>query len=310
MKVKKAFILMAIFSQIMMLFGCDVYTYQEDKINIVATTTMIGDLAHQIGGEKVAVTTLMGIGVDPHLYAPKAKDTSAIIQSDFIVYSGLHLEGKMVDILDGLKSKKHVLEIGEMVAENGFLVLDPDTETIDPHFWFDVRNWMIAAHALSEKLQAIDPEHTLYYQQRFEVYNEALLALHNWIHTELDNQLPLEKRILVTAHDAFGYFGEAYQFEVAAIQGISTVTEASIKDINDLIDLIIEKGVRAIFVESSVPTHTIEQVLHGTQAKGHQVTIGKPLFSDSLGDGMYSEYIEAMRYNVLAIIEGLVGEDA
>lgn len=305
---KKTIQILYIILSLFLITSCSSYNYVEGKVNIVATTTMLGDLAHQIGGEKVAVTTLMGIGVDPHLYAPKAKDTAALLGSDFIVYNGLHLEGKMVDILDGLKSKKPVVEIGEHIIEKGFIYEDEEYDDVhDPHIWFDVRNWIVAAEALGEKLIEVDEENASYYEERMGNYIAELNELHQWIIEETQTKLTPQQRVLVTAHDAFQYFGKAYDFEVAAIQGISTAAEASIKDINDLIDLIIEKGVHAIFIESSVPSNTIDQVVNGAAARGHQVTVGDELFSDSLGDGLYSEYTQAIRYNVNAIINGLLG---
>lgn len=292
----------------LILSSCNVYEYVEGKVNVVATTTMLGDLVNQLGGDKVNVTTLMGVGIDPHLYNPKAKDTTALLGSDLIVYNGFHLEGKMVDILDGLKTKKAVLDVSEAIEIEGYTLYQEESNIIDPHIWFDVRNWMVAANSLKNMLISLDEFNSEYYQMQYVNYFNQLNSLHQWILDSIEENLTDDQRVLVTAHDAFGYFGQAYRFEVAAIQGISTATEASIKDINDLIDLIIEKNVKAIFIESSVAAFTIEQVLNGAKARGHDVVIGKSLYSDSLGDGIYGTYIEAMRYNVTAIIEGLKGE--
>ncbi len=295
------------FSIIIILSGCSNYDYDQEKLNVVTTTTMIADLVNQVGGDKVKVTPLMGIGVDPHLYTPKAKDTTALLRSDFIVYNGLHLEGKMVDVLGKLSKDKPVLELGNNVILKGHTIKD-DNNNYDPHLWFDVRNWIISTNSVLEKLIELDEDNKDYYINRSELYIDKLNDLHDWILNEIETNLLEDERILITAHDAFSYFGKAYGFKVSSIQGISTVTEASIKDINNLIDLIVETQTKSIFIESSVSNYTILQVINGVKAKGFLVSLGEPLFSDSLGDGIYSEYIEAFKYNVTTIIKGLKGE--
>lgn len=280
------------------------YEYVEGKVNIVATTTMLGDLSKQIGGEKVAVTTLMGVGVDPHSYSAKASDTNALIKSDFIVYGGLHLEGKMVDVLDQLSNEKASLNSGEVLTSSGGDLLYDSKGNTDPHIWFNVENWIVVAESLIEKLSEYDTDNSEYYLTRGNNYIKELQELDEWILSKV-SEVEKDKRILVTAHDAFQYFADAYGFQVEAIQGISTQSEASISNINNLVDLVIEKKVKAIFVESSVPQKTIDSVIASAKSRNYTLEIGGELYSDSLGNGINSEYIQAVKTNVNKIINAL-----
>jgi len=280
------------------------YEYVEGKVNIVATTTMLGDLAKELGGDNVSVTTLMGVGVDPHLYSAKASDTNALLKSDMIVYGGLHLEGKMVDILEELSDDKAYINSGEVLENDQGTILYDDNETADPHIWFNVENWIIVAKAFTKELIEIDPDNENDYTSLGNAYVKELEALNTWIKDEVQT-LSEDKRILVTAHDAFRYFADAYDFEVHAIQGISTDSEASISDINTLVDLVTTLGVKSIFIESSVPQKTIDSVIESAKNEGYDLSIGGELYSDSLGDGIYSSYIEAVKHNVETIVEAL-----
>ena len=280
------------------------YEYVEGKVNIVATTTMLGDLAKELGGDNVSVTTLMGVGVDPHLYSAKASDTNALLKSDMIVYGGLHLEGKMVDILEELSDDKAYINSGEVLENDQGTILYDDNQTADPHIWFNVENWIIVAKAFTKELIEIDPDNENDYTSLGNAYVKELEALNTWIKDEVQT-LSEDKRILVTAHDAFRYFADAYDFEVHAIQGISTDSEASISDINTLVDLVTTLGVKSIFIESSVPQKTIDSVIESAKNEGYDLSIGGELYSDSLGDGIYSSYIEAVKHNVETIVEAL-----
>lgn len=302
---KKILIIIALFMTLLSLTACKSnYNYVEGKVNIVATTTMLGDLAKQVGGDKVSVTTLMGVGVDPHLYSAKASDTNALEKSDFIIYGGLHLEGKMVDVLEILSEEKPYLNSGEALIEKGGTLLFDGKGNTDPHIWFNAENWMIIAEALTVKLIAYDQENTEYYRTLGDQYQ---LLLQNLQQTILNRvaELSSDKRVLVTAHDAFQYFGHAYGFEVEAIQGISTDSEASIADINRLVDLVISKQVKAIFVESSVPKKTIDSVIASAKSRGYTLVIGGELYSDSLGDGNDGTFINAFLSNVNSIVDAL-----
>lgn len=302
---KKTLVFLVLSMILFILGACrNTYDYVDGKVNIVATSTMLGDLSKQIGGDHVSVTTLMGVGVDPHLYSPKASDTDALNRSDFIVFNGLHFEGKMVDILEVLSEDKPYLDAGETLMEGGGVLLFDDKGNTDPHIWFDVENWMIVAEGLAGKLMAYDSENAPYYEARRDDYVKALEDLHDWTLDRVGELTP-GQRILVTAHDAFGYFARAYGFEVEAIQGISTESEASISDINRLVDLVISKQVKAIFIENSVPQKTVDSVIASANDRDYALMIGGELYSDSLGDGNDGEYIHAFKTNVKRIVDAL-----
>lgn len=303
---KKATLFLLTFITTLVLVACgNRYTYVEGKVNIVATTTMLGNLAKEIGGEDVSITTLMGVGVDPHLYAPKASDTNALRRSDFIIFNGLDLEGKMTSVLVNLSnSKAHVNAGIELQNGNGTLITQDDEYPYDPHIWFDVENWIVVAKGLGRELAAFDPDNATAYQTRTNTYVTQLEDLHQWILNRTD-ELTQAQRVLVTAHDAFAYFANAYDFEVEAIQGISTESEASIADINNLVEIVIAKNVKSIFIESSVPRRTIDAVINAARDRGHILTVGGELYSDSLGDGDHSNYINAVKHNVNTIVDNL-----
>lgn len=278
------------------------FKYVEGKVNVVATTTMIGDLLSEIGKEHVSVTTVMNVGVDPHSFIPRPSVTRAISKADLVVTNGLNLEAKMGKVLHVLDDK--LLELGSFVPEES-LIKDENGE-IDPHFWFDVNLWTIAAEALTNRLILMDEENELDYLNNFNKYKEKLILLDEYIKEEV---LPIEeeKRVLITAHDAFSYFGKAYGFNVLSIQGISTESEASAKDIKDLANLIVDNNVKAIYLESSIPETTIKSLIDAVKVMGHNVIIGGTLYSDSLGEeGSGAEnYLDMVRHNIDTIIGGL-----
>lgn len=278
------------------------FKYVEGKVNVVATTTMIGDLLNEIGKEHVSVTTVMNVGVDPHSFIPRPSVTRAISKADLVVTNGLNLEAKLGKVLHVLDDK--LLELGSFVPEES-LIKDENGE-IDPHFWFDVNLWTIAAEALTNRLILMDEENELDYLNNFNKYKEKLILLDEYIKEEV---LPIEeeKRVLITAHDAFSYFGKAYGFNVLSIQGISTESEASAKDIKDLANLIVDNNVKAIYLESSIPETTIKSLIDAVKVMGHNVIIGGTLYSDSLGEeGSGAEnYLDMVRHNIDTIIGGL-----
>lgn len=278
------------------------FKYVEGKVNVVATTTMIGDLLSEIGKEHVSVTTVMNVGVDPHGFIPRPSVTRAISKADLVVTNGLNLEAKMGKVLHVLDDK--LLELGSFVPEES-LIKDENGE-IDPHFWFDVNLWTIAAEALTNRLILMDEENELDYLNNFNKYKEKLILLDEYIKEEV-LLIEEEKRVLITAHDAFSYFGKAYGFNVLSIQGISTESEASAKDIKDLANLIVDNNVKAIYLESSIPETTIKSLIDAVKVMGHNVIIGGTLYSDSLGEeGSGAEnYLDMVRHNIDTIIGGL-----
>lgn len=275
-----------------------------DRIPVVATTGMVADLARNIGGDRVAVTALMGPGVDPHLFKASEGDIARLQQARIIFYNGLHLEGRMGDILVKMAREKPTVAVAERIPEERLLITEDGVE--DPHIWFDVSLWMEAAAVVRDSLVQLDPEGASTYRQNAEAYLAELKELDEWARAELAT-IPAGRRVLVTAHDAFGYFGRAYDIEVAGLQGISTATEYGLADLQQMIDLLVEREIKAVFIESSVPRSSIEALVEGAAALGHQVSIGGELFSDAMGPEGTPEgtYVGMIRHNVRAIVEAL-----
>jgi len=284
------------------------------QVRVVATTTMVADLVRSIGGERVQVTGLMGAGVDPHLYKPARKDIVAIQKAAVVFYNGLHLEGKMTEVLEKLERRgARVIALAETLPEDALLY--PETEgPADPHVWFDVSLWRQCVDAVVQGLSAADPDGRAEYAAAGERVARELARLHQWVTSEVE-KLRKEQRVLVTSHDAYGYFGRAYGFEVIGVQGISTVAEAGLADVTQAVDLVKGRGVRAIFVESSVSPRTLQRI-----AQDAGVSIGGELFSDAMGGaGEMRElggqrfdvgsYDGMIRYNVRTIVSALQGEE-
>ena len=271
---------------------------------VVATTGMIADAALVVGGELIEVKGLMGPGVDPHLYKATQGDLRAFEQANLILYNGLHLEGKLNDVLGKMKGK--AVAVTQNVPE-GLLVAPPAfSGNFDPHIWFDAELWQYAVVEVRDALIAMAPENKASFEKNAEDYLAEIDSLHQWIAAEIE-AIPEQRRILITAHDAFGYFGIAYGIEVTGLQGISTVSEFGIKDVSNMVDLIIKMQIPAIFVESSVPKRSIEAIVQGCLAKGHQVVIGGELFSDAMGEAGTPEgtYLGMVRHNVSTIAKAL-----
>lgn len=277
------------------------------QLNVVTTTTMITDLVKNIGGDLITVNGLMGAGVDPHLYKASEGDVSKLFNADIIFYNGLHLEGKLVEVFEKMESQqKTQVALAEGLDKNGLIGSEYFASNYDPHVWFDISYFKQFAQEVVATLSRKDPQHATQFAENGKLFLEKLTQLEQDIDKEIAT-LPKEKRILVTAHDAFNYFGQAYDFEVVGLQGLSTATEAGVKDVQRLSAFIIEKEVKAIFVESSVPRRTIEALQEAVRAKGHEVTIGGSLYSDALGnpDTVEGTYIGMFRYNVHTIVSEL-----
>ncbi len=292
----------------LLLFSCkkEINT-KNQKLTVVTTTSMITDLLQNIGGDFIELEGLMGSGVDPHLYKASEGDVTKLVNADVIFYNGLHLEGKLVDIFKKMKNQgTKTIAIAESLDKSSLIDSDYFASNYDPHIWFDIQNWKTVTSFVIEKLSAIDPKNENHYKTNGKAYLEKLDILDKKIHTKIET-LPKEKRILVTAHDAFSYFGQSFDFEVVGLQGLSTTTEAGVQDVQKLARFIIEKKVHAIFVESSVPKRTIEALQAAVQSKNQEVTIGGTLFSDALGSKGTIEgtYIGMFEYNVNTIIEAL-----
>ncbi|MGB3546338.1 MAG: zinc ABC transporter substrate-binding protein [Saprospiraceae bacterium] len=275
-------------------------------LNIVTTTTMITDLVKNIGGDSVRVQGLMGSGVDPHLYKAGEGDVSKLTGADVVFYSGLHLEGKLVDVFERMGRDGKTIALAEVLDKSGLIGSDYFASNYDPHIWFNIEYWKQITNYLTEELSKLDPGHAEFFAQNRTAYLQQLDALEADVRQTIAT-LPEDKRVLITAHDAFNYFGKEYGFEVVGLQGLSTATEAGVQDVQKLAQLIIEKRVKAIFVETSVPRRTIEALQQAVKAQGFDVQIGGTLYSDALGSAGTEEgtYIGMFRYNVQTIVNAL-----
>ena len=297
----------------LVLFGCGNQsgTAEESKdgsaLNVVATTTMLHDLATVIGGDHVESVGLMGAGIDPHLYKASAGDVDKMNEADVVVYNGLHLEGQMGEIFESLEEQEKDVICIEKGLDASKILEDPASPGAkDPHIWFDVKNWMDAATYMEAQLSQIDPDNADAYQANLDTYMTELEDLDKYIQERVA-ELPETQRVLVTAHDAFGYFGNGYGFKVMGLQGISTEAEAGTGDVSELASYIAENKIKAIFVESSVPPKNIEALQTAVKSKGFDVAIGGELYSDSLGDAStgHDTYITTCKANVDTIVNAL-----
>jgi manganese/zinc/iron transport system substrate-binding protein len=287
--------------------SCQQKTKKNGKLQVVTTTTMITDLMKNIAGDKVDIQGLMGAGVDPHLYKASAGDVSKLFNADVIVYSGLHLEGKLEDVFEKMRQQnKKTIAASDAIDTATLIGSEYFASNYDPHIWFDITNWEIITQYITDKFCELDAENATTYKENAANYLKTLASLKTAI-TEKVNSLPIEKRILVTAHDAFNYFGKQFQFNVVGLQGLSTATEAGVKDVQRLASFIEEKNVKAIFVESSVPKRTVEALQEAVRAKGKEVVIGGTLYSDALGSKGTAEatYVGMYKHNVNIIVNSL-----
>ncbi len=298
----------AILSILITLFACKQEKKDSNKkLQVVTTTTMITDLVKNLGGDLIEVEGLMGSGVDPHLYKASAGDVTKLVNADVIFYNGLHLEGKLVEVFEKMGHQNiKTVAIGEALNKDILIGSDYFASNYDPHIWFSISNWKEVTKYTIEKLKELDPKNAA----SFDVNGKAFLGKLALLETKLlgvINTLPEEKRILVTAHDAFSYFGKEYDFNVVGLQGLSTATEAGVQDVQKLAKFILEKDVKAIFVETSVPKRTIEALQAAVRSRGKEVNIGGTLYSDALGNPGTVEgtYIGMFEYNVNTIINAL-----
>ena len=276
-------------------------------IRITTTTGMIADLAANIGGDRVEVVSLMGPGVDPHLYKPSAGDIRRLEEADVIFYNGLELEGRMTDILVKIaRAGTPTVPVAEGIPED--LLHEPPqfAGKYDPHIWFDVTLWQMAAQRVKDELATIDPASDALFQANLDAYLIELEELNGYVQEQI-LRIPEAQRVLITAHDAFGYYGARYGIDVRGLQGMSTATEATAGDIQALAEFIAERQIPAIFVESSVPPATIEAVQEAVRDRGFDVVIGGQLFSDAMGAAGTPEgtYLGMVRYNTDTIVGAL-----
>lgn len=281
----------------------------EGRLKVVATVGMIADMAREIGGEHVFVTGLMGPGVDPHLYKASEGDVRRLFRADVILYGGLHLEARMGDVLEEMDGRVRTVAITDAIPRDLLLSPAEFKGAFDPHVWFDVRLWMRAVPEVLRALVEADPANAAAYRSNAERYLGELALLDEYVRQQAA-RVPPAQRVVVTAHDAFNYFGRAYGFEVRGLQGISTVSEAGTADVQELADFIARRRIPAVFVESSIPRRNVEAVQEAVRARGWEVRIGGELFSDAMGNTGTVEgtYLGMVRHNIDAIVGALRGE--
>lgn len=278
---------------------------------VTCTIGMITDVVRNIGGSAFAISGLMGSGIDPHLYKPSAGDIVRLGDADLVLFNGLHLEGRLSETLEDIDASGSVVThaVAETVPEDHLLHDEDNPEAWDPHVWMDVSLWNIVAEAITHALINLKPDEGESISQRSEDYRQRLAELEEWVFAEFA-RVPEEIRVLVTAHDAFNYFGRRYEIEVLGLQGLSTATEAGAGDVQSLSAMLAERRIPAIFVESSIPPSTIEAVQAASQARGWNVQIGGELYSDAMGASGTPQgtYIGMVRHNVSTIVEALLQE--
>ncbi len=297
-KMKIGIILLAL-----LLFGC-AREIDDGKLNVVTTTGMIADIAKNVGEDDVTVQSLMGAGVDPHLYKASESDVRKISQADIIFYNGLHLEAKMGEVLENIKGKTYA--VTDSIPKDKLLAPEAFKGFHDPHVWFDVSMWKDATITVRDALSEKDPANKEKYFSRAEKYMDSLDELNEYVKQKAA-QVPKDQRVLVTAHDAFNYFGRAYGFEVVGLQGISTEAQAGTQDVQNIAKFVADNKIKAIFVESSVPERNIQAVKEAVKAKGWDVKIGGSLYSDAMGSEGTVEgtYAGMVRHNINTIAEAL-----
>jgi manganese/zinc/iron transport system substrate-binding protein len=287
------------------ILSCKKEKQANGKLNIVTTTTMITDLVKNVGGEHINLQGLMGSGVDPHLYKASEGDVTKLSDADIIFYNGLHLEGKLVEVFEKMKNIK-TIAVADALDKNTLIGSEYFASNYDPHIWFNLDYWKLATQFVVKTLSEAIPNQKTTFEANGKTYIEKLNTLQTKLKTTI-SILPKEQRILVTAHDAFNYFGKAFDFEVVGLQGLSTATEAGVQDVQKLAAFIIENNVKSIFVESSVPKRTIEALQAAVKSKNHEVTIGGTLYSDALGnaDSKEGTFIGMFEHNVNTIVNAL-----
>ena len=279
---------------------------KSNRPEIVVTTGILGDLVQRIVGDSLQVHALMGPGVDPHLYKASLGDLKQLMHADLVLYQGLHLEGKMGEVLEKLGRTHAVFSVADGLPKTELLTAELGGDFPDPHIWFDVALWKQVLMRTKAILAQEFPELKDYFEQRAMLYAKELDRLDLWMRTQLA-LIPEQRRVLLTSHDAFRYFGKAYGMEVKGLQGISTQAEFGLRDISNMVHLIVNADIPAVFLENSISGKSLEAVIQGVQSQGKQVRIGATLYTDALGEASSPEgtYLGMLRYNVQAIVQAL-----
>ncbi|MBK1727024.1 metal ABC transporter solute-binding protein, Zn/Mn family [Halorhodospira neutriphila] len=300
----------AALAAVVALWGGSALTAAAAPPQAVATVGMIGDVAERIAGECVEVETLMGPGIDPHLYQASSSDVRLLQRAEAILYAGYALEGQLGAVLAKLGERKPAVAVSEAAARRESLI-QVGGGNVDPHLWMDPQLWADTTPAIAEALAGIAPDCAAPIRERAAAYRERLAALDEWIAASIAT-IPERQRVLITAHDAFGYYGRAYGLEVRGIQGISTDSEAGIADIRRMVSTVVERRIPAVFIESTINPRTVEAVVDAAGRRGHELAIGGELYSDALGSpgSGAGTYISMLRSNTETIVRGLGGEPA
>lgn len=282
---------------------------EEGRVNVVTTIGMIRDVVENVGGQHVRVVALMGPGVDPHLYKASEGDVRRLFRADVVFYGGLHLEARMGEVLEEMGARTPVRAVTDAIPRDQLLSPPEFQGAYDPHVWFDVRLWAHTVDVVAQTLAREDPAHADDYYANAQRYQEQLRRLDEYVRSQA-SLVPAERRVLITAHDAFNYFGRAYGFQVRGLQGISTASEAGTADVQALAEFIATRRIPAVFVESSIPRRTIEAVQEAVRARGFDVRIGGSLYSDAMGTpgtpaGTYQGMV---RHNIDTIVRALLRE--
>ncbi len=281
---------------------------QSRPLAVLTTTAMLGDAARAIGGSRVAVATILGEGVDPHVYKPTRADTARMLSADVIIANGLHLEAQFKDAFEQIGRTKPVVLAGEKVARDKLLSDADYPDRFDPHVWMDPDLWKDVVLAIRDTLKSRDPAGSGVYDDAGALYAAEVAGIGTYARGVLGS-VPKARRVLITAHDAFAYFARAFDFEVVGIQGVSTESEAGLRRIEEVVDLVVTRAIPAVFVEASVSDRNVRAVVEGASRRGHALTIGPQLYSDSMGaPGTYEgTYLGMMDHNVTAIARALGG---
>lgn len=302
----KRIYLLSVLISVSLFVSCSQEKKENDKLYVVTTTGMIQDALKNIAQDKAEVVGLMGPGVDPHLYKPTPGDLTELRKADIIFYNGLHLEGKMSEVFEQLARKKPVIPIASALDKTTLQVPQDGSQAYDPHIWFNVSLWKEAIAYAGKELSKVDKDNSAFYAANTQQFTQALDTLHTWVKEEI-NTIPEKQRVLITAHDAFGYFGTAYTIKVKGLQGISTLSEFGLRDVSELVNFIVDNNIKAVFVETSVSSKSLETVVSGCQEKGHEVKIGGTLYSDAMGQAGTPEgtYFGMVKANVNTIVSSL-----
>jgi manganese/zinc/iron transport system substrate-binding protein len=283
--------------------------FAQERLSVVATTGMIADAAREVGGEFVEVRALMGPGVDPHSYRQTRTDIVAMTRADLVLWHGLYLEAQLEAFLLDLAGRQPVVAVAEDLPRNLLIGHDDYDDKLDPHVWMNPNLWARVVTRIRDAMIEVAPEHEAAFSANADAHLEELEQLATYT-TQVLASVPADARVLLTSHDAFNYFGSAYGFEVIGIQGISTESEAGLQRISELVDLLVERNVRAVFVETSVSDRNIRALVEGAAAAGHEVEIGGELFSDAMGEpGTYEgTYLGMIDHNATTVARALGGE--